>query len=91
MLNRRAASPNLVLRVFEHFMGQRAGKADHQIRISQLILEAAGGLYKDLRFAVVLFTEFLVLPFHTFIAAEDDYAHVGFSCICKVMGVPALS
>jgi hypothetical protein len=88
MLNRRAASPNLVLRVFEHFMGQRAGKADHQIRLSQFVLKAAGGLNKNLRFAVVLFTEILVLSFHTFISAEYDYAHVGLSYVCISMGVP---
>ena len=56
MLNCSAASADLILRVLEHFVGERAGKADHQVGIPQLVLQAPGRLYKYLRFAVVFFT-----------------------------------
>ena len=58
-----------------HLVGYRVGEDYHQIRLSDPVREASLIFAEDLGLAAVLLTEVYILSFHTFVAANDHYAH----------------
>ena len=58
-----------------HFMGDGAGKENHQIRGADLLFEIGGHFGEDLGPAAVGFAKGLVLPLHSFISAYNDDTH----------------
>ena len=76
MLHLRIQPFDLTLRALEDFVGERAGKADHQVRSSELVLKASRRLDEYLRVALVLSAQVLVLPFHAFVSSQYDHTHI---------------
>ena len=66
---------DLVLGTFENFVRERSCKTDHQIRITQFILQASRWFDEDLLTTFIRFTQILLLALHTFIAAQYDHTH----------------
>ena len=68
MLNLCIKTFDLILGTLEDFMGECPGKADHQVRSAQLVLQTARRFNEDFRTTFVLFAQVFILTFHTFIS-----------------------
>ena len=68
-------SLQLAHRAVKHLVRHRIGEENHQIRAADLVPQSSPGFGEDLRLTLVVFTQFLIAAFHTFIAAHDHDAH----------------
>ena len=61
-----------------HFVGNGAGKQNHQVGRADLLLHGAVLLGEYLGLVAVFLTYFLVAADHTFVAADNYNAHNGY-------------
>ena len=62
----------------DHFVGDGICKQDHQIGGTDLFLHGAVLLGEDLGLIAMALTDFLIAADHTFVAANNYYAHCVF-------------
>ena len=62
----------------DHFMGNRIGKENQQIRTPQLLFQRPVFFCKNLCLAAIAFTDTLVLTSHSLIASDTYNAHFTF-------------
>ena len=62
-------------RTFHHLMGNRIGEQDQKIRTADLVTHLCRHLCENLRLALILFANLLILTDHTVMSANNYYAH----------------
>ena len=67
--------PNLVQGAAHHFVGYGVGEKDKQIRAADLLVQIGAHLSEYLCLAVIIFTDFFILAYHSVMAADDNNAH----------------
>ncbi len=59
----------------DHFVGNRMGKYDQQIRRSDAAFHVRAGFAEYLGFTAIFTAGITILPFHALISSKYDYAH----------------
>lgn len=77
--------PNLVQGATHHFVGYGVGEKDKQIRAADLLVQIGAHLSEYLCLAVIIFTDFFILAYHSVMAADDNNAHGNSFLIKKIV------
>ena len=80
----RPLAVHFAQRAFNHLVGNGVCKEHQDVRTSYLLIEIRRHLCKHLGFTFIIFTNLLVLSYHTVMAAYDNYTHNLLSCPDKL-------